>query len=195
MASTTRQLLSVALKDQLRSTPLDKVTVSSLTAQAGITRQTFYYHFADVYDLAVWVFEQEVANHIMEHASYSEWAKGYRTLLQYLQDNFEQAKAVLNSLGHRERDAFFLEQFRNMMEAIVTELEGDLVLTPEDRQFVVDHYAATVLGHFLRWVSMRQKEDPRILVANIEKILHGTVRQSLERFSEGGSKPRTGVPK
>ena len=76
MASTTRQLLSVALKDQLRSTPLDKVTVSSLTAQAGITRQTFYYHFADVYDLAVWVFEQEVANHIMEHASYSEWAKG-----------------------------------------------------------------------------------------------------------------------
>lgn len=49
------------------------------------------------------------------------------------------------------------------MEAIVTELEGDLVLTPEDRQFVVDHYAATVLGHFLRWVSMRQKEDPGIL--------------------------------
>jgi hypothetical protein len=42
---------------------------------------------------------------------------------------------------------------------------------------------------------MRQKEDPGILVANIEKILHGTVRQSLERFSEGGSKPRTGVPK
>lgn len=144
MASTTRQLLSAALKDQLRTTPLDKVTVSGLTAQAGITRQTFYYHYADVYDLAVWVFEQEVANHIMEHASYSEWAKGYRTLLQYLQDNFEQAKAVLNSLGHRERDAFFLEQFRNMMEAIVTELEGDLVLTPEDRQFVVDHYAATV---------------------------------------------------
>ena len=106
MASTTRQLLSAALKDQLRTTPLDKVTVSGLTAQAGITRQTFYYHYADVYDLAVWVFEQEVANHIMEHASYSEWAKGYRTLLQYLQDNFEQAKAVLNSLGHRERDAF-----------------------------------------------------------------------------------------
>lgn len=190
MESTTRQLLSAALKDQLRTAPLDRVTVSGLTAQAGITRQTFYYHFADVYDLAVWVFEQEVANHIMEHASYSEWADGYRNLLHYLQDNFDQAKAVLNSLGHRERDRFFLEQFRNMMEAIVSELEGDLVLTPEDRQFVVDHYAATVLGHFLRWVSMREKEDPEVLVSNIEKILHGTVRQSLERFSDSSKRAR-----
>lgn len=181
--STTREQLGVALKESLRTTALDKVTVSHLSAVVGINRQTFYYHFADVYDLAVWVFEVEVANHIMAHATYDQWADGYRTLLNYMRDNFDQTRAVLDSLGHRQRDAFFLGQFREMMRAIVAELEGDLVLTPEDRKFVIDHFAVVVLGHFLRWLTLDGREDPDVLVPRLEKIMRGNVRASLERFA------------
>ncbi|WRS30720.1 TetR/AcrR family transcriptional regulator C-terminal domain-containing protein [Actinomycetaceae bacterium MB13-C1-2] len=184
MSSSTRDILGRILKDQLRTAPLDRITVSGLTSAAGINRQTFYYHFADVYDLAVWVFEQDVANHIMEHASYDQWAEGYRTLLQYMRQNYDQTLAVINSLDHRERDAFFLRQFRAMMSAIVTELQGDLVLSDEDRRFVIDHFAAIVLGHFLQWLVGGAKEDPDVLVPKIEMILRGTVRESLERFAK-----------
>ncbi|MFZ1382900.1 MAG: TetR/AcrR family transcriptional regulator C-terminal domain-containing protein [Scrofimicrobium sp.] len=184
MSSSTRDTLGRILKDQLRTTPLDRITVSGLTLAAGINRQTFYYHFADVYDLAVWVFEQDVANHIMEHASYNQWAEGYRTLLQYMRENYDQTRAVLNSVDHRERDAFFLRQFRAMMSAIVTELQGDLVLSDEDRRFVIDHFAAIVLGHFLQWLVDDAQEDPDVLVPKIEKVLRGTVRESLERFAQ-----------
>lgn len=184
MGTSTRDLLGAALKQQLLSTPLDKVTVSGLTAAAGVNRQTFYYHFADVYELAAWVFDQEVAQHIMAHASYREWAQGYTTLLQYVQRNLDQVRAVMGSLSHRERERFFVDQFRRMMDAIVAELQGDLVLNPSDRQFVIDHYAATVLGHFLVWLAGGAKDDPVVLVANIQKILAGSVRESLERFAE-----------
>ncbi len=184
MGNSTTELLALALKEQLRTTPLDRVTVSGLAARAGITRQTFYYHFSDTYDLATYVFEQEVANHILEHASYDEWASGYLTLLSYLRDNFDQTRAILDSLGHRERDAFFLRQFRIMMRAIVDELIGDLRLSPEDLRFVVDHYAAIVLGHFLRWMSEGARDDPAELVPKIEKALRGTVRATLERFAK-----------
>lgn len=185
LAASTRELLGAALKDALRTTALDKVTVSRLSAAAGINRQTFYYHFSDVYDLAVWVFEVEVANHIMAHATYDQWADGYRTLLNYMRDNFDQMRAVLNSLGHKQRDIFFLEEFRAMMRAIVAELQGDLVLAEEDRQFIVDHFAVIVLGHFLRWLAMNGEEDPDVLVPRIEKIMHGNVRASLETFAKG----------
>lgn len=188
MTATTRELLGAALKDALATTALDKVTVSRLSAEVGINRQTFYYHFADVYDLAAWVFEVEVANHIMAHATYDQWADGYRTLLNYMRDNFDQTLAVLNSLGHKQRDAFFLEQFRAMMRAIVAELEGDLVLAEEDRQFIIDHFAVIVLGHFLRWLTLNGREDPDVLVPRIEKIMRGNVRASLERFAKGSER-------
>lgn len=184
MPLSTRELLSRALRQQLLTTRLNRVTVSSLSAQAGINRQTFYYHFADVYDLAVWVFEQEIANHVLDHASYGEWAEGYRTLLQYMQAHREQTQAVLNSISHQRRDEFFLGQFRSMMEAIVAELQGDIVLADVDRQFVIDHYASSIHGHFLRWLARDAQDDPDVLVANIQKILKGSVRESLERFAQ-----------
>ena len=184
MARETRQKLALALKDQLRTAPIDRLTVSGLAAAADINRQTFYYHFADVYDLAVWVFEQDLANHIMAHATYDQWAQGYQALLQYIRDNYTQTMAVIGSLSHRERDAFFLRQFRAMMTPIVAELQGDLVIPEDDRRFIVDHFAATVLGHFLQWLSDGAREEPAVLAPKIEKILRGQVRQSLERFAQ-----------
>lgn len=184
VASETRQKLATALKEQLQTAPIDRLTVSGLAAAAGINRQTFYYHFTDVYDLAVWVFDQDFANHIMAHATYDHWAQGYRSLLHYIRDNYTQSMAVLNSLTHRERDAFFLRQFQAMMTPIVAELQGDLVISDEDSRFVIDHYAATVLGHFLQWLSEGAREDPDVLAPKIEKILRGSVRQSLERFAQ-----------
>ncbi len=183
MSNTTRDTLGLVLKQQLRTTPIDRVTVSGLASAARINRQTFYYHFADVYDLAVWVFEQDIANHIMEHASYDQGATGYQSLLQYMADHYDQTKAVLDSIDHRQRDKFFLGQFRAMMRPIVEELQGDLVIRDEDREFVIDHYAAIVLGHFLQWLSDNATEDPATLVPRIERALRGTVRQTLERFS------------
>ena len=184
MSLSTRELLSRALKQQLLTTRLNRVTVSSLSAQVGINRQTFYYHFSDVYDLAAWVFEQEIANHILDHATYGEWAEGYRTLLRYMQNHREETRAVLNSITHQRRDEFFLGQFRSMMEAIVTELQGDIALRDEDRQFIIDHYASSIHGHFLRWLARDGQDDPDILVSNIEKILKGSVTESLERFAQ-----------
>ena len=131
MGRSTRQALAAALMKRLATTPLDKVTVSALSADAGITRQTFYYHFSDTYD----------------------------------------------------RDIFFLDLFRQMMEAVVSELETGLTVPAEYRQFVIDHYASVVLGHFLRWISEDVRQDPNVLVPRIERILRGTVRKALEEFS------------
>ena len=44
-AELTRERLGNALKEELRTTPLTKVTVRRLTEIAGVTRQAFYYHF------------------------------------------------------------------------------------------------------------------------------------------------------
>ena len=182
--ASTRDLLGTTLKDHLTRLPLSKVTVSGLTQSAGVTRQTFYYHFADVYELAVWVFEQEVANHIMAHASYAQWSDGFLQMLVYMRENREQTYAVIDSLSHEELEAFFFRSLREMMTAVVAEVQGDLELPETDRAFVIDHYTLSVLGHFLHWLATDMRADPYILVEEIEVILHGSTRASLERFAE-----------
>jgi len=183
-----------AFKDALRTTRLSKVTVTGLAAAAGVNRQTFYTHFIDVYDLAAWVFTADVADHIMAHASYDAWADGFVALLAYMQDHRDQVYAVTRSLRYEELERFFYRELREMMRVIVAELGEGIDVSEADRSFVVDHYTLTVLGHLLHWLAFDMREDPYLLVEKLEFILHGGVRESLERFAaRSGAREGRGV--
>lgn len=175
--------LGEALKAELKIKPLGKVSVSHLTQVAGVGRQTFYYHFADVHDLATWVFEREVAEQIMSHATYESWATGFRQVMEYMQQNRDQVNAVMKSLDHREFEAFFYSEFECMMEAIVSQLEGDLDVPTEARNLVIMHYTIVVVGHLLHWLALGMRDDPAVLVPQIETVMRGNVRQALQRFA------------
>lgn len=188
-----------ALKRRLATTPLSKVSVASLAADAGVTRQAFYYHFDDVYDAATWVFTTEVADHVLAHAEYDLWADGFLRLLAYMRRHRPQVKAVLDSLTWVKTERFFYRVLRRMMRAIVAELEaagaagaagsGAFARRPlfdADREFVIQHYTLTVLGHLLHWLAGGMKEEPEELVRRLEIVMNGHVRESLDRFRVGG---------
>ena len=202
-ASGARAALVEALKRRLATTPLSKVSVASLAADAGVTRQAFYYHFDDVYDAATWVFTTEVADHVLAHAEYDLWADGFLRLLTYMRRHRPQVKAVLDSLTWVKTERFFYRVLRRMMRAIVAELEaagaaeaaagaagsGAFARRPlfdADREFVIQHYTLTVLGHLLHWLADGMKEEPEELVRRLEIVMNGHVRESLDRFRVGG---------
>ena len=202
-AAGARAALVEALKRRLATTPLSKVSVASLAADAGVTRQAFYYHFDDVYDAATWVFTTEVADHVLAHAEYDLWADGFLRLLTYMRRHRPQVKAVLDSLTWVKTERFFYRVLRRMMRAIVAELEaagaaeaaagaagsGAFARRPlfdADREFVIQHYTLTVLGHLLHWLAGGMKEEPEELVRRLEIVMNGHVRESLDRFRVGG---------
>ena len=47
--------LAEALCQLLETKTLEKITVKDIVARCGVNRQTFYYHFHDVYDLMRWI--------------------------------------------------------------------------------------------------------------------------------------------
>ena len=52
----TKYRLAQALKECLKTTPLEEVTIKQLVSSCGLTRQTFYRNFADLNDLVQWYF-------------------------------------------------------------------------------------------------------------------------------------------
>lgn len=55
----TRRELDAALRALLNEKPLARIRVRELTERCGLRRQSFYYHFKDVYDLFDWCVERE----------------------------------------------------------------------------------------------------------------------------------------
>ena len=179
----SRVALGAALKQALTTTPLSRVTVSSLTAAAGTSRQTFYTHFSNVYDLAAWVFSVEAVDHMLTHAAQDEWADGLVKMLRYMEAHKEETYAITSSLDHTRLERFFFRAFREVVQIIAENLETEYQLSPEDREFVIDHYALVGVGHLLHWLCSDMDTDPYVLAANMEFILNGALRQSFERFA------------
>ncbi|MBR2810959.1 MAG: TetR/AcrR family transcriptional regulator C-terminal domain-containing protein [Solobacterium sp.] len=59
MAERTRQWIAAAMKELMKTTPVDKIRITELCRKAQIERPAFYYYFKDKYDVIAWIFYQE----------------------------------------------------------------------------------------------------------------------------------------
>ena len=189
-----RAALAAALKARLRIEPLDRVTVTELVRDCGLTRQAFYYHFPDVRQLAVWVFETEVAQQVRSFAAEVGWADGLVRLMHYLRENRESTLGVLSGVGQPGLERFLFWQMRPITEAVV-DRDGGGPAHPRDRTLLIDFYTSAVLAVVLRWVSDGMLEHPYKVVGDLEIMLHGAVRESARRLDararpQGTKRPR-----
>ena len=60
----TKQLIKNALIGLCQKQSFRKISVQKITHEAKINRQTFYYHFKDIYDLLEWIYKNEVIDEI-----------------------------------------------------------------------------------------------------------------------------------
>ena len=91
----TRQELSAALRALLRQKPLDQLRVRELTEMYGLRRQSFYYHFKDVYDLFAWTVRQERVLLTNRLADCITWRQAFLDLLDRAGEERAFYRAVL----------------------------------------------------------------------------------------------------
>ena len=62
--------------------PINKVTVKDVVNDCGITRNTFYYYFRDIYDVLESVLNAEVGKLDIANGSYAEYEQAFFGLTQ-----------------------------------------------------------------------------------------------------------------
>ena len=55
----TKRALAASLKKLMNKKPLSKITINEIVQDCGLNRNSFYYHFEDIYALFKWMLEQE----------------------------------------------------------------------------------------------------------------------------------------
>ena len=81
MSQVTKRALAASLTKLLSQKPLDKVTVKDIIEDCGVNRQTFYYHFKDIYDLVDWIFLEMASEFLEGKETYDTWQQGFTQIL------------------------------------------------------------------------------------------------------------------
>ena len=72
-AAFTKLMIAQGLKRLLKTTSFVNVSVGDIARECQISRNTFYYHFKDKYDLISWIFYTEITSILTDDISLGHW--------------------------------------------------------------------------------------------------------------------------
>lgn len=159
----TKHGLDNALREMLKRKPLEQIRVRELTDLCAIRRQSFYYHFTDVYALFDWSLRQERARLLLRQENCLTWQQALRDLLAYVDGQRSYYLALLQSRGR----------------AGLREVTRDAVAQPLEK--TLDYYRRRCgVSDDPETERARTACWETILLALLEGWLHGDLRQSPE---------------
>lgn len=159
MSLTTKRALADSLKKLLTKRSLDKITVKDIVEDCGVNRQTFYYHFHDIYDLMEWTFQNKAEELLNGTADYNDWRTGVRSLIEYLKEDRVLVLNIYHSVSHELVSNYLKRLMRPyVLQVVVAQAKKlEQPAADADIEFVTDIYTLTTAGIIMEWISQQMK--------------------------------------
>ena len=173
------------MRKLIEDMPLDSISVIDITKDSGVTRQTFYYHFKDVYDLIDWIYTSEAVPVLEAGKVILSWQQSMRQIFQYVVAN--------KTLVYRTYHSRALDHLRNylddvgyaslmsVIDARAQSLKVDICAT--DKSYIANFYKYALVGLLLDWIGRGMVESPEKMIGNLDKLIQGDIDTDIKRFT------------
>lgn len=160
--SDTKRKMAQALKELMAEKPLKRITIQDIVERSHMTRQSFYYHFQDIYEVLELICRYDLVDQIAyrEEESFSHWME---RLMEIVETNKWFYRKMLQDMDW-ERVAGYLKpaveaQIRRLVSGMLTEQETRSL--SGGWELLIDFLTVSVIQYIFRYISSRkvQKEQ------------------------------------
>ena len=181
MSNHTKEVLAEALKTLMKTTPINRISVTDISGSCGLKRQTFYYHFDDKYQLVNWIFDQEILEEVSPFLTYEKWPKALEMVFTLV----EKEKSFYINALHDNYCSFqnhvFETQYTITIE-LINALTGKDVSKNDDLIFFAEFYTNAIVGTFIGWINHHMLEKPEHIIHKLTTIISGSLKSSLSNY-------------
>ncbi len=165
MENTTKYKLASSLKKILLKKDIDKITINEIVKGANVNRQTFYYHFKDIYDLIEWIYTNEIIKELKIIDIFNDWEKSCEFTLNYIlkNKNFIRKTYKISSLENFIYSQIYEQIYKKETEK--TNIDKDI-------DFMARFYSHAFIGIIGDWIKNEMKESPEQIMKSISKIIN-----------------------
>ena len=141
----TEAKFKYALRDMMKTMSLDEINVTILCQKIGCHRQTFYYHYQDIYDLIAAILLNE---DLTEAESATDVEGVLQAFLAYVRENFVFLRSTYNSAARDLTDDFIFGKLNAKLFSLWSKPDKPLGLKKEGARTVARRFAHIVSDEF-----------------------------------------------
>lgn len=183
MRKTTKQSISESLMMLLETHTIDKITVKDIVAECGVNRQTFYYHFRDIYDLLEWTLEENIQTFLAEHSILKDnWQEQIYLLYQFFYSHRKLILHAYDSINRTYYERFVLKFIEPIISYRISLCPAAEQVPDEKRQFVQQIYCWICSDLIIEWVEHGMPDETKARLDDYITLVNGSLDTALERF-------------
>lgn len=127
-----KQVIAETFAQMAQAQPIDKITVTDLVEQCGISRQAFYYHFQDILDVMEWSIRQ-MLEAALKSSLQAETPQ--KAIQEYVRMAVKHSDLMLRLLGSQRREQVehaFVDAMRSSLQKMICSKRPDLMMRYQD---------------------------------------------------------------
>lgn len=158
MANYTQDLIMETFENMLDRMPFDKITVTALIKECNIGRNTFYYHYDDIYALLDEALIQWLGDYL-DTTPEENWQENFKTILYFCRANKKKIHHIFNSLSRDQLAHYVSDRTNYSISSYIqssTKIPGD---NSERAKAIGQIIGYTLCGYFIRFLWNDMEDD------------------------------------
>lgn len=180
MVNLTKKAITDSFMKLLNEHPFDKITVKDIVEDCGINRNTFYYHYHDIYELLEEILEAERKRAAEDSVNYESWQEAILQASSFAFENKRALYHVYNSLNRKQIEDYIRDITDLGIRTFVTYKAKDRRISEESMDLIVAFYKSTVVGLILQWLDGNMKKDAEATILQLGTLAEGTMEVMLQ---------------
>ncbi len=185
MAKHTHEAIMTAFTELIHEMPFDRITVSELVRRSGISPNTFYYHYKDIYELLGDWLRHGLLQFSEENPDIRNWKEIIKKVMRLCKRNEMATYHIYNSLSRAAFERFAFMQTEDLIKSGIEQICARTnIEIPEDKMAMISNTCKfMLLGLFLQFVWNKMTDDIDETVDNFTAMMEDFLSAELTRFS------------
>ncbi len=146
----TKLALANSLKELMLKKSFDKISISDITNNCHLNRQTFYYHFQDKYELMNWIYYNEIFIVLVNNLNENNYEMKFKEMFSKL---YMEKDIYINALSMSSE-----YNFKDYLESVIYILVENILPNKKSQDIKFCTFGLT--GIIIDWIKRGLIETP-----------------------------------
>lgn len=175
----TRKAIMQSFLDILGDKPLDKITVSDITAKCGVNRNTFYYHYQDIPALLEEILSDKADEFVLMYPQLNSIDECLAAAMEFARANKRIMMHIFNTGNHANISSLWRiceHVIRKYSETVFP----DVPVSDSDRELFIRYHKCACFGLIIDWLQNGMEESYVDDMKRICQLKKGTAELIIE---------------